>query len=591
VFFSRKKSSSPTSHDNRSLLDTDLVMSLASSRRPSFKQLKHIPRFLSAKQRGLIKTCIALILVSALAVTAKFSSEHIRRVPATGGDYIEATIGEPHYINPILSVGNDADNDLIKLLFAGLMRTDTAGAIVPDMAEKYEVSKDGKTYTFTLREGLQWHDGTLVSASDVVFTIHAIQNPAWKSPLYTRYRGLQISSKDERTIVVVVSEPSAVVLPAMTVGILPEHLWQDVIPENALRAELNIKPIGTGPFKLKNFSKDKLGAIHSVTLSRYDKYHLGAPHLDTMSFDYFAEYTEAVSALLNRKVQGVSYLPTDSEQDVAKNVSLKVSRFHLPQYNAVFLNQTRQPAFASLKVRTALFQAINIEKILGDVLENKGAPSYGPLLPGLVGFTPDVLRYPFDVTAATEALDAEGWKLGTDGIRTKKTTPLAFTLTTVDTKELSAVAEAIKEDLGKIGVRVTVNAVPRQNIQKDVIRARDYDALLYGEIVGADSDLYPFWHSSQSEGAGLNLAMWKNTVADGMLDKARTVGVEERAKLYQSFQDVLLKDLPAWFIYSPTYPYAMTRTVKGLDPHLLYVPADRFADVQDWYIETAFAWE
>jgi peptide/nickel transport system substrate-binding protein len=164
-------------------------------------------------------------------------------------------------------------------------------------------------------------------------------------------------------------------------------------------------------------------------------------------------------------------------------------------------------------------------------------------------------------------------------------------LTTVDTKELTMVAEAVVADWQKIGVQAELLVVPRTEIQKDILRTRDYDALLYGELIAADSDFFPFWHSSQAEGNGLNLALWKNSAADKLLEQARTVSLAEREKLYQQFQDILLKDLPALFIYSPTYPYAMTRNLKGVDGHFMYVPADRFTDVHEWYIETTLGWE
>ena len=134
-------------------------------------------------------------------------------------------------------------------------------------------------------------------------------------------------------------------------------------------------------------------------------------------------------------------------------------------------------------------------------------------------------------------------------------------------------------------------SVPGSRIQKDKIRSREYDALLYGEIVGPDPDPYPFWHSSQNEGGGLNLAVFSNRRVDELLEKARgATKAEDREPMYKEFQDILAEEVPAIFLYSPTYTYAVARKVGGIDTGTVFTPADRFGGMTGWYVKTKRVW-
>ena len=205
------------------------------------------------------------------------------------------------------------------------------------------------------------------------------------------------------------------------------------------------------------------------------------------------------------------------------------------------------------------------------------------------------------MTAAGKLLDGEGWKLGDGNVRSKSLpnadgekvdTPLFITLTTVDSQENISVVETIKRMWEAVGVRVELELVPASRIQQDKLRPRDYSVLLYGEILGQDPDPYPFWHSSQIENGGLNLSRYSNRRADELLEMARaTTDLKKRESLYRDFQDLLIEDLPAIFLYSPNYTYAVDRRVKGIEPTVVFTPADRFTNVADWYIKTKKVWE
>ncbi len=585
-------------------LDKKLLLSLTRGSRgriPSFKQLKHLPRYLSSKEKKTVSLLLAAAGISLLAIGGKFASEHVATVPDDGGEYVEASIGSPRFANPVLAATNDADLDIAKLVFSGLMRTTTKGELIPDLAASYQVSDDGKTYTFTLRDNLSWHDGTAFTAKDVAATISYIKEPAWKSPLASQFKNVVVEAPDDKTVRFTLAEPFAPFLSLLTVGIVPEHLWQDVKPENAVRAELNLKPVGTGPFKFKNFTKDKKGVIRTYTLIRNDAYYGDRPHLDAVTFRFYPDFAAADEALTKRKVDGLSFLPLEFRDAVEKLRSVRTYTLRLPQYTAVFFNQKKNPQLRAKEVRQALAQAVDRDRILRETLGDNGVLVHGPILAGFVGFHPDVKKRAYDLAAAAKLLEDDGWKLDeTDGFRKKTVTdekkqkvqqPLSVTLTTVDAKENITVAQLIKRDWESIGVKTELEIVPGSRIQKDKIRAREYDALLYGEIVGPDPDPYPFWHSSQNEGGGLNLAVFSNRRVDELLEKARgATKPEDREPMYKEFQDILAEEVPAIFLYSPTYTYAVARKVGGIDTGTVFTPADRFGGVTGWYVETKRVW-
>ncbi|MEA3249207.1 MAG: peptide ABC transporter substrate-binding protein [Patescibacteria group bacterium] len=582
-------------------LDKRLVLSLSGKRIPSSSQLKHLSHYLSAKDKTTIRALAALIMVCLIVIGGKYITGHIKEVPANGGEYVEASVGGPRFVNPILASTNDADLDIVKLVFSGLVRTDHRGNIVPDLAESFDISEDGKTYTFILKSGVNWHDGAPFTSDDVLTTVSYIRDPSWKSPLAAQFANVTAEATDERTVTFHLEEPFAPFLSLLTVGILPSHLWQEVLPENAARAELNIRPIGTGPFRFKKFEMDKQGSIHTYTLTRNEDYHEKEAMLSTIRFVYHEDFQLATDALIDKRVDGLSFLPLEFRETVEDVRTVHMYTLRLPQYTAVFFNQSKNPLLESRAVRQALALTLDKELMLSETIGYNGVPVHSPILPGFVGFHAEVKKYRQDLGAAAELLEDAGWKMDEDGVRTKKIegadgekvdTPLALTLTTADAKENITVAQIIKAQWESIGVQTELEIVPSSKIQKDKIRPRDYDALLYGEIIGPDPDPYPFWHSSQNETGGLNLAVFSNRRVDELLEQARaSTDEDKRRDLYREFQDILAENVPAIFLYSPTYTYAVDRKVQGIETSTIFSPADRFTDAQDWYMKTKKVWK
>lgn len=555
---------------------------------PSRSQLRHLPELLSKGEKQLAAGALLLILVAGTLLTFRLVSTQTTEAPAVGGEYTEGLVGSPQLVNPLYSLTSDVDTDLSRLIYTGLMRYDAHDGLVPDLAESYEISDDQKTYTFILRDDVKWHDGNPLRAGDIVFTINAMQTQEYRSPLEVSFAGVAIEQIDERTVRFILQEPFAPFLSLMTVGILPSHLWADVAPINAPLTELNTKPIGTGPYKFEKLVKDSKGAIRSYTLERNTDFYRGAPYIERLNFKFYSDSFSAIDALKNNNVEGLSFIPTEEIENFEKVGSLQLIYPALHQYTAAFINLNRTDKLGNVEVRKALAHATNKQTIVDTALQGHGTVIDSFILPGMIGDYPEITKYEFNPDAAREALSAAGWEhVDNSTVRTKGGVPLQIEIVALNSTELVAVAEELKRQWADVGVDVQIKTVDNATFQSDILKNRSYDILLSGELYGIDPDPYAFWHSSQSTYPGLNLSAFSNRNADGFIETGRTTtSRDDRATAYKSLQDIVTETVPAIFLYQPSYTYAISKKIRGVDVPQIVIPADRFAQVNEWHIKT-----
>ncbi len=619
-------------HHQKAEFDRQLVLGLQKKdqRLPGFDQLRHIFRVLTGWEKKIFIGAAIALVVGLVGLIFNIYNNFSQTVPTTGGQYSEGLIGTVRFLNPLFASTNDVDADISSLIFSGLVKNTPQSGIVGDLASSYEVSPDQKQYTFTLRDNIFWHDGMPVSVEDVLFTFDLIKDSDIGSPLKVSFDGVTAEKIDDKTVRFTLKETFPAFLNALTVGILPKHVWQNT-PSDAVRlSPLNLKPIGTGPYKFSSLKKDKTGAVHSVTLSSFSDYYVGQPYIDEVTFQIYADFSLAEQALTNRHVLALSYLPKDSrdklfgDDDSYQDYRLRSLQF--PQYVAVFFNQNAAGLLKEKTVRQALAQAIDRQRIVRSVLRGQGTVINGPILPGYVGYDASLTGYEFSTDQANSLLDSAKWakldsaeyiakaraaeqaaqgesfvdrsdeerlqELGQQKFfRQKGNEELTITLTVVDEPESLGIAEIIKENWQAIGVRTVIEAVSVNDVRRTVIKNRDYQAFLYGEVVGSDPDPFPFWHSSQNSDPGLNLAIFTDRRVDAAIEKARqTTDQGVRETEYKNLQNVLLSEVPAIFLFNPTYPYVIDEDVKGLQVDRIFTPADRLSDMASRYFKTKRIW-
>ena len=515
-------------------------------------------------------------------------------MPAKGGTYVEAIPESPHNFNPILST-NDADRDVSRLIFSALLKYNERGEVVPDLASNYDVSKDGKTYTVKLKSGITWHDGEPFSSEDVVFTINAVQNSEYASPLRNSWQGIKAEATDANTVVITLKTPYAAFTPNLALlGILPKHIWKTVAPLNFPLAEFNLKPIGTGPYKFVKLQKDSLGRIISLNLSANENYFAEAPLIKNIILKFYLSEEEAVSAFNRKEVDGLMLQTAQNKNQIRGADNSTV--FSLPSLRiyAVFLN-TDDKILKDKNVRLAVNYAINREELVSKLLDNEGKKAIGPIPPGLPGSSPDMQGYGYNPEKSKEILEKSGWTKDETGIYAKKldkdkeTTSLKFSVIT--TKSIQLAATMIRDDLKNAGIESELKIVSLGELQQSYLKNKNYNAILIGESYTSAADPYVFWHGAAIKDPGLNLSLYNNKKVNKILEDARLISdPAKRAAKLEEFQKLVLGDAPAVFLYSPNYIYVVKNSVKNINLVKLGISSARYSKINEWSIETERIW-
>ena len=534
------------------------------------------------------------LIISGLLLLNKANNSLMVTIPSIGGSFSEGIIGTPRFINPILEV-SDADKDVSSLVFAGLMQKNADGAIVPDLADSYTISKDGLVYTFTLKDNLVFHDNEPVTTDDVVYTINTIRDATLKSPRRISWEGVRVEKIDNRVVQFTLKQPYAGFLENTTLGILPAHIWKDIPADQINFSEYNIDAIGAGPYKIDKIKKKSSG-VDTLTLIPFKKFNGHKAYIQKITLHFYANETELSKALKNGDVDQASAL--DPENVVGLNQKdFSIQAAVLPRIFGLFFNQNKSAIFTDPSVAKAFDMAINKQVIIEKVLSGYGVAIDSPIprtiLPGDIApaSNPD---------AARALLEKNGWKIGADGIREKtikdkkgtQKMRLAFSIATGDSPDLKYSAELIKQDLEAVGAQVTVQIFEIGILNQNIIRPREYQALFFGQVISNDSDLFAFWHSSQRNDPGLNVALYTNTKADKALsDAVATLDEETRLEKFKIFDQEVRKDTPAVFVYSPYFMYVTSPRVKNITLSDIAIPKDRLENIEDWYIETDKIWK
>ncbi|MBI5077028.1 peptide ABC transporter substrate-binding protein [Candidatus Falkowbacteria bacterium] len=592
--------------------DEYLVRKLRMKKRlPSWPQLKLTALLLSPLEKIIIRILSGLIIIALASFLINFYWTHSELLPKNGGSYTEALVGSPRYLNPLYAQGNDVDLDLTTLMFAGLFKFTNKG-LEKNLVENYEVSNDQLTYTLRLRQDALWHDGEKLTADDVIFTFARVTNNKSKTPLYFNFQGINVEKVDDYAIRFTLKTMFAPFLESLTVGILPEHVWKNILPENMMLAEYNLKPIGSGPYEFQSFLKNKNGKIKSYQLVRNEKYYAGVAHIEELTFKFHDNFEQAVESLNNKKVDGLSYLPKEIRGRIINNRNLNFNLLQLPQYTAVFFNYDKNPILKDLTLRKILSHAVNKEKIVNEILNAEAQIIDGPILPGALGYNAETVKFPFNAEHARNELEKLGWKLTeykpekkeedkseklteTEAfpypVRQLKNRYLEFSLTAVNQPESVKIAKELQKDWQQIGAKVNLNLINTETAQ-NIINEREYETLLYGQILGYDPDPFPFWHSSQKTYPGLNFTSLNHPDVDKLLEDARKIGDDKaRAEKYKKFQALIAESVPAIFLFNPTYTYPQNKKIKGFNIKEIIVPANRFNQINEWYIKTKREWK
>ncbi|OGZ61216.1 MAG: hypothetical protein A2919_01500 [Candidatus Spechtbacteria bacterium RIFCSPLOWO2_01_FULL_43_12] len=535
-----------------------------------------------------------IIAGSLIAVGVQLYISNTKNVPAQGGEYREAVVGLPRFINPALSFINDVDRDMVRLIYSGLLAYDVNGNLIPDLAQSFEISDDGKEYIFTLKENLLWEDGIPLTAEDVIFTINLIQDAQYSSSIYQVWQGVDVSI-EENNIIFQLSSAYPPFIYNTTLPIMPKHIWENVLPINFALTDLNLQPIGSGPYKIEKFTKDNSGLISSATLERNEFYHGPKPYISRITFKFFNSSQDAIKAYNSKSVDGISFISPLNIEEIKDRNGVNFHKFNMPGYFAIFINENRNPILEEKSVREALAHATNRDQIISDAYLGHAEKIDSPI-PKVLSkyYNNDIDPIPYDLGKARALLEDAGWKDDNgDGIREKAlndgedATNLELTLYTAENGGLKKSAELLAAQWKNAGVQLNVVTMETTELQQSIIRSRSYELLLFGQIVGMEPDLFPYWYSTQTSSPGLNLSEYENSDADDLIEEIRAETNEaQRIEKLKELQKLIVSELPAIFLFSSAHIYPVQKGVQGIMDGVITDTPWRFAEISKWFIET-----
>ncbi len=561
----------------------------------------------SHRERVVFSVLVLVLMLSTVLILNTINRYFMVTVPNYGGTISEGIVGNPRFVNPVLA-NNVADQDLVTLIYSGLMRKGSDGNLIPDLAAEYTISNDGLKYTFVLKDNISFHDGKPVTIDDILFTVDTVKDGVIKSPQKANWDGVTATKIDEKTIEFNLKQPRALFLENTTLGIMPSYLWSNTPIE---LNSLNTEPIGSGPYMIKNVNKQSSGGVASYELTSFKKFALGRPYINNINLHFYTNEENLISALENGDIDQISSItPTNAE--ILKNKGYKIESAVLPRVFGLFFNSNINKIFLDKTIVKAINDSIDKDRIIKEVLAGYGVTTDGPIPPSMVEYqeinSGEETSREEVLQKVRDSLTKAGWTKNeagflekvtqektTQGKKTvlgkKTTTPLEFVISTGNAGELAKTAEIIKENLAEVGIKVEIQTFDINSLNQDIIRPREYSALLFGQIINNESDLFAFWHSSQRKDPGLNIALYANASVDKILEDAFLATNEEaRTKKYIQFENEIRKDMPAVFLYSPNFVYLVSKNLNGLSMDHIVFPSNRFLNSYLWYTEKHGVW-
>ncbi|MBW6511025.1 MAG: peptide-binding protein [Desulfuromonadaceae bacterium] len=500
--------------------------------------------------------------------------------PAFGDTFIEASIGEPSNLLPVLS-SDSASADINGLIYNGLVRYDKELKIEGDLAESWEISADQRTITFHLRKGVLWHDGTPFTSADVLFTYRMFIDPATPTAYAERYRQVtRAEAPDPGTFRVSYDQPYAPALISWGVAIHPQHL---LAGHDITTSRLSRAPIGTGPYRFKEWvSGEKL------VLEANPDYFEKPPYIKRIVYrlipDLSTQFLELQSGGLD--FMGLTPMQYQTQTDTPA-FSRNFNKFRYLSFGYTYLGYNlRNPLFQDKRVRQALSHAINKDEIVDGVLLGLGRPATGPYKPDSWVYNERVKHYPYDPVMARKLLAEAGWTdTDSDGIVDHDGKPFTFTIITNQGNDLRVkTGEIIQRRFREIGVDVKLRVIEWASFLQEFINPGNFDATILGWSGTPEPDQYNIWHSSKTGPRELNFIGFKDDDVDDMLEKGRrTFDLVERKKYYDRFQEILAEEQPYTFLYIAEALPVVAKRFRGINA----APAGIRHNFIRWYVPAA----
>ncbi len=528
--------------------------------------------------------------------------------PVRGGSIVVGAVSDPKTLQPVIST-DTASSGVWGEIYVGLTRTNReSGETEPFLAEKYDVSADGKTVTYTLRDGLIWSDGTPFTGDDYKYTVEAVM----RSPKTVRksqvdlitgakdygagktdsISGIQVSGK---TITIKLDRTFCPAIAALggagAGGILPSAKFKTVWDNKTTDVSKNIDdnplnmapPASMGPFAFKEL---KPGV--QTTLTRNEKYFLGAPNVDEYIVKIYADATAVKNALATGEVTYGGVEAKDFDE-LTKNDQLTSYRFKSLTYDYIGWNAkaAKAPWLTSKDVRQALWYGIDSDSIIKRVLFGYGSKQLAHNVPVSWAYDPGGLTdYKRDVAKAKQLLEKAGAKMGSDGIyRWTDGSPMKMRIeTNQGNNRRETILQVAQEQYKEIGIQVDPLLESFNQLLDRTDPGTDYEGFILGWSLGADPNPYSIWHSSQTGKGQFNNVFYTNPEVDKALETNREgpdCSKEARKKANHAVDVALNQDAPYTFLLSPDTVGFSNKGLRNFQPFTF----SREWNIEKWWLK------
>ena len=481
--------------------------------------------------------------------------------PAYGDRFVTGSIGEPKNLIPILA-SDSASGAIVGVVFNGLVKYNESLELVGDLAESWDIGKEGLEIVFHLRKSVRWHDGHPFTADDVVFTYQKLIDPTIKTPYSGDFeRVARLERVDENTVRVTYKEPFSPGLASWGMAIMPKHLLEK---EDFNKSSFSRHPIGTGPYRFKRW---KTGEF--VELVANPDYFEGRPYIDGYLYRIIPDQATLFLELRTEGIDSLDLTPLQYERQTESPFFKRTyKKFRYPAFAYTYIGYNlTDPRFRDIRIRKALSLAVNRKEVIDGILLGLGRECTGPFVPESWAYDPTVRPLPYDPEEAKRLLLEAGWRdTDGDGWLDKNGEIFEFTLlTNQGNEQRRMIAELVQRQWAKLGIRAKIRVIEWAAFLSEFIDKKNFEAFILGWSLSRDPDLYDIWHSSKTREGEFNFIQYKNVEVDRLIEEGRRIfDPEKRKAIYHRVHHLISEDHPCTFLYVPDALPIVHARVKGV---------------------------
>ena len=475
----------------------------------------------------------------------------------------------------------ESEKSFEQLAFSQLYDIDESGSLKGDLAETVSTKDNYRNFDIKIRKNVKWSDGERLTADDVIFTIKLLKEQSLNTSNFKVWKNVEVSKKDDYEISVKVPTNSSSILYSFNFSILPEHILKNIQPDKIREITFSNNLVTSGAFNFKSIQSDANKT--TVSLVKNKNYYKGEPYIDNFDLVVFNDSDKLKKSLVAGEIVAS---PSFKISDFSENEQVKFSSRETKVNRGIyaFLNNS-DPILKDSKIRRAIQSGIDISKVRKEMefVEKLDYPTLNQFVN-----TKDLNLPEHNFKQAEKVIESAGWRKNSNGILEKDGQKATLNLATTSVYNYKKAAEEISKQLKDLGFDVKMTIINKDDktgaFIQSILQPRNYSILVYEIDLGADPDIYAFWHSSQSGQRGLNFSNYSDVIADDLLVNSRLAQTSEDKKLQLTkFSQRWIANSVAIGLGQTKTSYVFRKSVKPFSPNSIFVTeVNRYSDVIYW---------